>query len=134
AGSMKYLLGLPGVAFLYARDGLAEECPPQLTGWFGRVDPMAFDPFLLDFPEEARRFETGTPAVPALYAANAGLELVRGLDLHDVHAHVRALVASAVDRLDAQGEQLSIPAGPPVGAARGAHVAIVDPDPAALAR
>jgi selenocysteine lyase/cysteine desulfurase/tryptophan 2,3-dioxygenase len=137
AGSMKYLLGLPGVAFLYARDGLAGDCPPQLTGWFGRVDPFAFDPFVLDFPEEARRFETGTPAVPALYAANAGLELVGGLDLHAVHAHVRELVASAVERLAAQGERLSIPPygvrAEHGGAARGAHVAIFDHDPGALA-
>lgn len=131
AGSMKYLLGLPGVAFLYALEGLAGDCPPQLTGWFGRVDPMAFDPFVLDFPEEARRFETGTPAVPALYAANAGLELVAALDLHDVRAHVRSLVARAVEALAAQGERLSIPPGDP--AQRGAHVAIVDPEPGALA-
>ena len=76
AGAMKYLLGLPGVAFLYARSPSDTDCAPTLTGWFGRVDPMSFDPRHLDFPDEARRFETGTPDVPALYAANAGMALI----------------------------------------------------------
>jgi len=130
AGAMKYLLGLPGVAFLYARSGSAGDLAPQLTGWFGRVDPFAFDPHTLDFPDQARRFETGTPAVPALYAANAGLALIGGLDVHAVRRHVAALVAYAADRLTDQGERLCMPTDP---AARGAHVALADPNPLALA-
>jgi len=130
AGSVKYLLGLPGVAFLYARSAPAGDLPPQLTGWFGRVDPFAFDPRRLDFPAGARRFETGTPAVPALYAANAGLRLVNGLDLAAVRRHVAALVQYAADLLTEQGERLRLPADP---SARGAHVALLDSDPTALA-
>ena len=123
-GAMKYLLGLPGVAFLYARSALETDRPPELTGWFGRIDPLAFDPCTLDFPQEARRFETGTPAVPALYAANAGLALIAELDLHEVRRHVSSLVAQAVDELAGQGERLSMPGG---SAPRGAHVAFVEP-------
>lgn len=128
-GTMKYLLGLPGVAFLYARDGMALDAPPQLTGWFGRVDPFSFNPFVLDFPDAARRFETGTPAVPALYAANAGLDLIAGLDLLAVRDHVGGLVALAATRLAGQGERLAV--ADPAGS--GAHVAIAEADPVALA-
>jgi selenocysteine lyase/cysteine desulfurase len=130
AGSLKYLLGLPGVAFLYARSIPPEDPAPTLTGWFGRVDPFAFDPHRLDFPDHARRFEIGTPAVPAVYAANAGLELIGRLDLHEVRRHVATLVARAAGGLSEQGERLDLPANP---SDRGAHVALVDPDPAALA-
>jgi len=129
-GSSKYLLGLPGVAFLYVRETAPEDLPPTLTGWFGRVDPFAFDPLRLDFPDIARRFETGTPPVPALYAANAGLELLDRLDPAAVREHVRALVRACTERLVAQGETVRAADGTD---RQGAHVALVDPDPAALA-
>jgi selenocysteine lyase/cysteine desulfurase len=130
AGSMKYLLGLPGVAFLYARSAPAGDHDPVLTGWFGRVDPFAFDPTLLDFPAAARRFETGTTAVPAIYAANAGLRLINGLDGAAVARHVTGLVALAADRLAAAGERLRLAPDP---ADQGAHVGLLDRDPPALA-
>lgn len=106
AGHLKYLLGLPGLAFVYVRDGVADDIDPQLTGWFGRADPFAFDPTVLDFPPHARRYETGTPAVPAVYAANAGLDLLAGLDMAAVERHVRSLAAELAGRLRADGERL----------------------------
>jgi selenocysteine lyase/cysteine desulfurase len=127
-GTCKYLLGLPGVAFLYVRDGVAGGLDPALTGWFGRTDPFAFNPRRLDFPATARRFETGIPAVPALYAANAGLDLIAGLDLHVVRRHVTGLIELAMEQLAAQGERV-----PNAEAAHGAHFGLADTDPPALA-
>jgi selenocysteine lyase/cysteine desulfurase len=129
AGSQKYLLGLPGVAFLYVRDGTVTDLDPTLTGWFGRVEPFAFDPKRLDFPASARRFETGTASVPALYATNAGLELLAGLDAKDVHRHVTELTQQAADRLIRQGERLLLTEA----SGRGAHLALHDRDPRSLA-
>jgi selenocysteine lyase/cysteine desulfurase len=128
-GSAKYLLGLPGTAFLYVRAVGPTDLPPVLTGWFGRVDPFAFDPLRLDFPDHAGRFETGTPPVPALYAANAGLGLLGELDPAAVRAQVRGLVGLAAEQLAAQGETTRV--GDPDR--HGAHVALVDSDPTALA-
>jgi selenocysteine lyase/cysteine desulfurase len=129
-GSAKYLLGLPGTAFLYVRAVAPTDLPPVLTGWFGRVDPFAFDPLRLDFPEHAGRFETGTPPVPALYAANAGMGLLRQLDLAAVRSHVRGLVGLTAEQLADQGETTRIVGDPD---RHGAHVALVDRDAAALA-
>lgn len=128
AGALKYLLGLPGLAFLYARDGVTDDLPPQLTGWFGRVDPFRFDPRQLDFPSQARRFETGTPAIPAAYAANAGMRLLSRVDLHDVARHVTGLAARTAERLRAAGERVWQPAS-----THGPQVALVDDDPNRLA-
>lgn len=130
AGTMKYLLGLPGLAFLYVRSGLTGDQDPQLTGWFGRVDPMAFDPTLLDFPAGARRFETGTPPVPAVYAANAALDLFRGVDLADVRSHTGDLIARAAEALEDQGERVRRADAPEL---QGAHLCLYDADPSALA-
>jgi selenocysteine lyase/cysteine desulfurase len=91
-----YLVGVPSLAFLYCRGGLADDLPPELTGWFGRVDPFSFDPRTLDFADSARRFETGTPAVPSAYVAVAGLTTLReaGVDAAAIERHVNALAAS----------------------------------------
>ncbi|MEH1124756.1 aminotransferase class V-fold PLP-dependent enzyme [Micromonospora sp. CPCC 206061] len=130
AGFAKYLVGLPGLASVYIRSP-DELGPPTLTGWLGRVDPFAFDPFTLDHPDEARRVETGTMAVPSVYAAGAGVALISDLDLAAVRTHVAGLVDYATDMLTAQGEKVRVPAN---RTARGAHVALVEPAAAAMAR
>lgn len=130
AGTMKYLAGLPGLAFLYARSGLTGDQDPQLTGWFGRVEPMAFDPLRLDFPDIARRFETGTPAVPAVYAASAALGLFRDVDMADVRRHIGVLTDLTARILAAQGERVRKAERPEL---QGAHLGLYDADPGALA-
>lgn len=130
SGSLKYLLGLPGIAFLYVRDGGTDELEPQLTGWFGRANPYAFDPRVLDFPPTARRFETGTPSIPSAYAAVAGLTCLARADAAAVERHVGELSQEMHDELAGAGERLWSPADP---ALRGAQVAVVDDDPTALA-
>ncbi|WP_440707890.1 aminotransferase class V-fold PLP-dependent enzyme [Herbiconiux sp. YIM B11900] len=128
-GSLKYMLGLAGVAFLYVRGGIRSERMPELTGWFGRVDPFAFDPALVDYPETARRFESGTPGVPAVYAAGAGLTLLESVDQEAGWAHVQRLTDLLADGLTELGVELSRPAS---AARRGPQVALYDDDPVAL--
>lgn len=130
AGAMKYLVGLPGLAFLYVRDPESLDREPSLTGWFGRVDPFAFDPRTLGFSATAARFETGTAGVPAAYAANAGLRLIGGLDLAEVRRHVLDLQDHAAELLTAQGEQLRLLPRDE----RGSHFGLIDADPAGLAK
>lgn len=126
AGTLKYLLGLPGLAFLYVRLGIDDQIDPSLTGWFGRRDPFAFDPKRLDFPTEARRFETGTPAIPAAYAARAGLELVRTLEPEVVERHITALTEETANRLGELGYEFDRPSEP---SARGPQLAVRVSDP-----
>jgi len=129
-GSLKYLLGISGIAFLYVRGGLRDEVPPAQTGWFGRVDPFGFDPRSIDYPDTARRFESGTPSVPSAYGAVAGLGMLAPLDILDVRRHIAELTASLDGELRAMGERLASPADP---ALRGPVVALVDDDPEGLA-
>jgi selenocysteine lyase/cysteine desulfurase len=131
AGALKYLLGVPGMAFLYVRGGLEDDVPPELTGWFGRVNPFSFDPRTLDFPVTARRFETGTPAIPAAYGAVAGLRTLADEDAGAIERHVAMLAARCHNTLADAGERLYSPGDP---ARRGPQVALVDDDPVALAQ
>lgn len=94
SGNLKFLMGIPGIAFLYVRRELAAELEPAVTGWFGRADPFAFDPFRdrpLDWADGARRFDGGTPPVLPAYVARAGMELLLDVGLDAVGAWTRTL-------------------------------------------
>lgn len=79
AGAHKFLLGIPGVAFLYVREELIEGLHPTLTGWFARADIFSFDPRTLDWAGSARRFEQATPPVINAYVARAGIETIQAI-------------------------------------------------------
>lgn len=76
-GGLKWLLGGPGIAYLYARRGLHATLAPSVVGWFAHRRQFAFDTRRLEYAEDARRFQAGTPSLAAVYAARAGLEYVR---------------------------------------------------------
>jgi selenocysteine lyase/cysteine desulfurase len=126
AGTLKYLLGSPGLAFLWVRPGLAHNENPALTGWFARTNPFAFTPQVLDYADGARRFQTGTPAIPAVYAAAAGLALINETDTTEVFQHVSALADILQTSVVEKGYTLYSPAS---AAFRGPQVAILVGDP-----
>ena len=74
-GSVKWLCGGPGAGWLYVRPDVAEQLEPAFAGWQAHAAPFAFEPEMR-YAEGAARFLTGTPNVPALYAASAGYEIV----------------------------------------------------------
>lgn len=125
AGASKYLLGLPGVAFLYCRDPAADRSP-ELTGWMGRVPPDNYDPRSAEVASTARRYEIGTPAIPAVLAASAGLRLLNEVGVPKVYAHVSRLRERLADGADALGLPL---VGYQRGRPHGAHLAFALPDP-----
>lgn len=129
-GTLKYLLGPAGVAFLYVRRGLIERLEPLVTGWFGRREPFAFGLTPLDWASSARRFETGSPPVPSVYGAVAGMDLLSSLGA-DV---VARQIAHLVDRFSVEardrGFDLITPADP---SRRGALVVVRANDAPALA-
>jgi kynureninase len=75
-GGLKWLLGGPGIAFMYVRESLHEMLDPRSTGWFAVADQFEFNTGNRTLRSDARRFEGGTPAPAAVYAARAGLDLV----------------------------------------------------------
>jgi len=75
-GGLKWLLGGPGIAYLYARRDLHPQLHPTTAGWFAHRDQFAFDVTHLEYADDARRLQGGTPSVAALYAGRAGLDYV----------------------------------------------------------
>ncbi len=109
SGVLKYLLGAPGIAFLWVRPGLTLRNNPSLTGWFGRRNPFAFTPQVLDFADGARRYQTGTPAIPAAFAATAAMSLINELDATTVFRHVERLTTQLQNELLNRGYRLFSP-------------------------
>lgn len=93
-GTLKYLLGPPGIAFLYVRKELISSLVPTLTGWFAQANPFAYNPQHFELSSTARRFESGTPSVPNAYGAIPGLQLLQKIGIQNVAAHIRNLTQS----------------------------------------
>lgn len=129
-GNLKYMLGLPGIAMLYVRETAAVERPSVLTGWFGRTNPFAFDPETVDYPINARRFETGTHPIPSAYAGVAGFEMLERIDLAEAWNYVESLREELAEGLLELGAEIDHPQDP---AHRGPQVAVLHDDPDELA-
>jgi kynureninase len=85
-GSVKWLCGGAGAGWLYVRPDLAERLEPTLVGWQAHARPFGFEPEL-EYAEGVARFLTGTPNVPALYAATAGYDVVEEVGIETIRAH-----------------------------------------------
>lgn len=130
-GALKYLIGPSGLAFLYVRRDLIDGLEPLVTGWFGRADPFAFSLDRLDWSTTARRFETGTPPVPNVYAARAGLELLRTVGLQAIEEQVGRLVDRFIRGARGREYEVATPDDP---ARRGPLVVVRSSDAAELVR
>ncbi|HEV8230539.1 MAG TPA: aminotransferase class V-fold PLP-dependent enzyme, partial [Candidatus Limnocylindria bacterium] len=108
-GTLKWLMGGPGIAFLYAKGDVARRARPSAVGWWGVQDPFAFDVEHLAYGAGARRFEYGTPAVAAIYAARAGIALLESVGVATVRERHMALSQRLVDGALAQGWSLRCP-------------------------
>ena len=103
SGNLKFLMGIPGIAFLYVRPGLVDTLRPTVTGWFGRVQPFSFDPKRLDWAPGARRFDTGTPPVLNAYIARAGMEMIAEIGVTRIRAWHEVLARRLMDGGKARG-------------------------------
>jgi len=96
-GVLKYLLGPPGVAFLYVRRELIESLTPTITSWFAQRDAFAFDTKRLDPATDARRYEGGSPPMPNIYMARSALDLLTQIGMENVAAQIERLTRAFLD-------------------------------------
>ena len=97
AGNLKFLMGVPGIAFLYVRRDIVQRLHPLTTGWFGRADPFAFQVRQLDWSPSASRFDMGTPPVVNAYIARAGMAMINGIGVEPIRGWVEVLGQRLID-------------------------------------
>ncbi|MGD2153302.1 MAG: aminotransferase class V-fold PLP-dependent enzyme [Gemmatimonadales bacterium] len=112
SGALKWLLGGAGLAYAYVRGPLIEGLEPTAVSWFGVEDQFAFDPRILKLRGDARRFELGTPAVPTVYTARAGLQLVEEAGIERIRRRVSSLTEDLLQRALAAGFKVRSAADP----------------------
>jgi kynureninase len=133
-GCLKWLCGGPGNAFLYTRPDLLNQMKPSFTGWLARQHPFDFEPGSdLDLlasadggredrdltpvrgdatRDDAMRMMNGTPAIPAYYAALAGLDIINAVGVDRIRARSRELTARLRTRADEYGFTSAAPRDP----------------------
>lgn len=107
-GPLKWLLGGPGLAFLWVREERIESLRPTIASWFGARNQFAFRADELEFRDDAGRFAMGTPAVPTVYTALGGLEIFAEAGEAKIFERIAALTADLVARLEDAGFHLHI--------------------------
>jgi selenocysteine lyase/cysteine desulfurase len=129
--AMKWLLGPPGVGFLYLAPELLAEAPVLDVGYLGldaplgEWPPQAMPPIYAD----ARRFELGLPSLPGVLAARAGIELLLDVGMVAVHARVEQLAGRCLEGLAALGADVVTPVEP---SQRAGVIAVRHPDAGAV--
>ncbi len=114
-GALKYLLASAGVAFLWCRSELVGRLVPTQTGWFADEDIFAMDVHDYSPAPDARRFQAGTPPIPSIYAAVAGLGIVNEVGTRTIETHVEELARRLVEEVEVLGATVATPKSPQVG-------------------
>jgi selenocysteine lyase/cysteine desulfurase len=109
-GTLKYLLGPPGLGFLYVKRALIDSLVPTMSSWFAQRDIFAFDTKHLDLAPSARRFENGAPNIPSIYGAAPALDLLTRVGMENVAAQIERLARAFLDGARALGIATKTPA------------------------
>jgi kynureninase len=107
-GSVKWLCGGPGNGWLYVRPDLADVLEPTFVGWQAHARPFGFEPDL-EYAEGAARFLTGTPNVPALYAATSGYDLIEEIGVERIRENSIRQTQLLIDLCDEAGFEVGSP-------------------------
>jgi kynureninase len=105
-GSVKWLCGGPGAGWLYVRPDLVEELEPTFVGWQGHARPFAFEPEL-EYADGIARFLTGTPNIPALYAATAGYDVIEEVGVEAIRERSLGLTDLLIRLVDDAGFEVT---------------------------
>ena len=126
-GPLKWLLGGPGLAYLYVRDEWLHALHPTTTGWFAARAQFDFDIHGFEFKEDARRFELGTPALPTVHSALGGQDIIDQIGVVPIRERNSDLTEHLLVRLEDAGLRFR---GAADASARSALVMIPHDDPA----
>ena len=111
-GLQKYMLAVPGVGFMYARQSTTSALIPTVTGWFAAEDIFAMKIDSYQPAQHARRFENGTPNVAPLYPATAALEFMLKVGILNIEKYVAEIHSEIRDRITKIGGKVVTPANP----------------------
>src|SRR6266540_1384464 len=128
-GSVKWLCGGPGAGYLYVHPALQNKLEPQVTGWMAHRTPFAFEPSEITYAGDIHRFLHGSPAIPTLYAAESGYDIINEIGVEHIRAKSVRQTTRLIELADEQGWRVNSPRDP---AKRGGTVVVDVPHAAAV--
>ncbi|MFS8085143.1 MAG: aminotransferase class V-fold PLP-dependent enzyme, partial [Acidobacteriota bacterium] len=129
-GSVKWLCGGPGAGYLYVRPDLIEQLEPKTTGWMAHEEPFAFENELRYAPN-ITRFLHGSPAIPALYAAQSGYQIINEIGVEAIRKKNKRQTAALIELAEAAGFRVTSPKNPEQ---RGGTVTVWNDNAAAITK
>src|SRR5919202_529202 len=111
-GSVKWLCGGPGAGYLYVAPPLQQKLEPKVTGWMAHAAPFAFEDAPIRYADGIARFLHGSPAIPALYAAQSGYEIINQIGVERVRAKSVRQTQLLVELAEEAGFRVTSPRAP----------------------
>lgn len=107
-GSHKWLCGGAGAAYLYVSPKISLQ--PIVSGWFGLSDPFRYEPTTeLKLSTGVNRFMMGTPALPALFAAEKGIEKILNLGIKNIRNYSIELTECIINEAEKRNWAIKSP-------------------------
>src|SRR5215211_7734005 len=129
-GSVKWLCGGPGAGYLYVRPDLQTVLEPKTTGWMAHEAPFAFDTELRH-ASNITRFLHGSPAIPALYAAQSGYSIINEIGVPAIRDKSVRQTTRLIELAEEAGFRVTSPHDP---ARRGGTITVAHEHAAAVAK
>jgi kynureninase len=129
-GSVKWLCGGPGAGYLYVRPDLIEQLEPKTTGWMAHEHPFAFES-AMHYAPNITRFLHGSPAIPALYAAESGYKIINQIGVDAIRAKSMRQTQYLIQLAEEAGFRVTSPEDPNC---RGGTITVWDDNAAALTK
>jgi len=117
AACYKWMLGPPGIGYLYVRKDLIEKCEPPFIGW-ASVKPEVFETIDLweihdlKLSETASRYEIGTPSRVSVDGAAAALRLLLNVGIKNIEKRILELTDCLIERLKQHNLKFQTPLEP----------------------
>jgi len=129
-GSVKWLCGGPGAGYLYVRPDLIDRFEPKTTGWMAHEHPFAFENEM-HYAPNITRFLHGSPAIPALYAAESGYKIINEIGVEAIREKSVRQTQMLIGLAEAAGFRVTSPSDP---GQRGGTITVWDDNAAAITR
>lgn len=110
-GSVKWLCGGPGAGYLYVRPDLIDKLQPKTTGWMAHEHPFAFEAEL-HYAPNITRFLHGSPAIPALYAAQSGYKIINEVGVRNIREKSVRQTQRLIELAEEAGFRVTSPTDP----------------------
>lgn len=111
-GSVKWLCGGPGAGYLYVHPKLRTRLEPQVTGWMAHTAPFAFEPSEIAYADDIHRFLHGSPAIPTLYAAESGYDIINEIGVERIRTKSVHQTTRLIELADEHGWRVKSPRNP----------------------